>query len=58
MGKTKAEKPTQKQKVHISAAGKDPRDFLVLQETETELKLAHRGDGSVITIKKEEKKRR
>lgn len=58
MGKVKAQKPTQKQKVHISAAGKNPKDLLILEETSTEIKAVYRGSGEVITIKKEEKKRR
>lgn len=58
MGKVKAQKPTQKQKVHISAAGKNPKDFLILEETATEIKAVYRGSGDVIIFKKEEKKRR
>lgn len=58
MGKTKATKPTQKQKEHISADGKNPKDYLVLAETETELQLVRRSDGSRVTIKKRPKERR
>lgn len=52
MGKSKATKPTKKQKVHIDAAGENPKDYLVLRGTDTELHLVKRGDGSRVNIKK------
>ena len=57
MGKVKPQKPTQKQKEHISADKKNPKDFLVLAETDTELQLVRRSDGSRVTIKKKPKER-
>lgn len=58
MGKTKPKKPTQKQKVHISADGKNPRDFLVIKETDTELILARRSDNAVVKVPKKPKESR
>lgn len=58
MGKTKAKKPTQKQKAHISVTGLNPKDFLILEETAKELILVRRGDGARVTITKKPKEKR
>lgn len=58
MGKPKPQKPTQKQKEHIDAEEENPKDFLVLAETETELQPVRRSDGSRVTIKKKPKEGR
>lgn len=45
MGRSKAKKPTLDQKKHISAAGLNARDWLVLNETPEDMKLVHKGTG-------------
>lgn len=55
MGKTKATKPLRGQKEGIAAAGKNPKDFLVLEEHDTYFDLVRRSDGSRYTLKKKPK---
>ncbi len=38
----RAQRPTRRQKIMISLSGLDPKVHLVLEETETELKVIHR----------------
>ena len=52
MGRSRATKPTRAQKVLISAAGLVVRNWLVLSDTETELRLVSRRSGSTRIIRK------
>lgn len=52
MGKNKAVKPTLAQKKLISAAGLVVRNWLVMSETEEELRIVHRTSGRFRSIKK------
>lgn len=52
MGKSKAQKPTLAQKQHLSAAGLDARNWLVLGETETSLQVVHKASGQPRNVKK------
>ncbi len=49
---SRAYKPTLKQKKLIASKGLDARDWLVLEETESELRLVHKRSGSSRRIKK------
>lgn len=60
MGRSRATKPTLKQKKLISDAGLISRNWLVLREDETELHLVNRASGRSRCVKKiprESKKR-
>lgn len=60
MGRSRATKPTLKQKKLISDAGLIARNWLVLREDETELHLVNRASGRSRCVKKipgESKKR-
>lgn len=52
MGRSRAVKPTRDQKERISAAGLEPRSWLVLEETPEELRLVSRRSGANRVIKK------
>lgn len=52
MGRSRAKKPTRNQKALMSKAGLVVNNWLVLEETKTELRLVSRGDGVRRTIKK------
>ncbi len=52
MGRSRAMKPTRNQKALMSKAGLAVNNWLVLEETKTELKLVSRGAGVRRTIKK------
>lgn len=52
MGKNKAVKPTLAQKKLISAAGLVVRNWLVMLETDEELRLVSRSSGRFRSIKK------
>ena len=52
MGRSRAAKPTRDQKALISAAGLEPRSWLVLEETPEELRLVSRRTGATRVIKK------
>lgn len=49
---SRAVKPTYKQKKIIRGKDLDERNWLVVKETETELKIVNKGSGSTRTIKK------
>lgn len=53
MGRSRAVKPTRAQKVLISAAGLVVRNWLVISDTEAELRLVSRRSGATRVIKKE-----
>ncbi len=52
MGRSRAVKPTRTQKVLISAAGLVVRNWLVISDTPTELRLVSRRSGATRVIKK------
>lgn len=52
MGRSRATKPTRNQKVLMSKVGLMVNNWLVLEETKTELRLVSRGAGVRRTIKK------
>ena len=52
MGRSRAMKPTRNQKALMSKAGLAENNWLVLEETKTELRLVSRGAGVRRTIKK------
>lgn len=52
MGRSRAKKPTRNQKALMSKAGRVVNNWLVLEETMTELRLVSRGAGVRRTIKK------
>ena len=52
MGRSRAMKPTRNQKALMSKAGLVANNWLVLEETKTELRLVSRGAGVRRTIKK------
>ena len=52
MGRRKATKPTRNQKIIMSKSGLLVNNWLVLEETKTELRLVSRGSGVRRTIKK------
>lgn len=52
MGRSRATKPTRSQKVLMAKAGLVVVNWLVLRETEAELRLVSRGSGVRRTIKK------
>lgn len=52
MGRSRAVKPTRAQKVLISAAGLEVRNWLVLEETPEGLRLVSRRSGATRVIKK------
>lgn len=52
MGRSRATKPTRSQKIIMSKSGLVANNWLVLQETKTELRLVSRGAGISRTIKK------
>lgn len=52
MGKSRASKPTRAQKILMSSKGLIPQNWLVIGETEGELRLVSRGSGRSRTIKK------
>ena len=52
MGRSRAMKPTRNQKALMSTAGLAVNNWLVLEETKTELRLVSRGAGVRRTIKK------
>lgn len=52
MGRSRATKPTRNQKVLMSKAGLMVNNWLVLEETITELRLVSRGAGMRRSIKK------
>lgn len=52
MGRSRAMKPTRNQKELMSKAGLVVNNWLVLEETKTELRLVSRGAGVRRTIKK------
>ena len=52
MGRSRAVKPTRAQKVLISAAGLVVRNWLVISDTEAELRLVSRRSGATRVIKK------
>lgn len=52
MGRSRATKPTRNQKQLMGKAGLVVRNWLVLEETKTELRLVSRGAGVRRTIKK------
>lgn len=54
MGRSRTMKPTREQKVLMSNAGLMVSNWLVLQETKTELRLVSRGAGISRTIKKDQ----
>ena len=51
MGRRKATKPTRNQKIIMSKSGLLVNNWLVLEETKTELRLVSRGSGARRTIK-------
>ena len=52
MERSRAKKPTRAQKVLTSAAGLVVRNWLVISDTETELRLVSRGSGATRIIRK------
>lgn len=52
MGRRKATKPTRNQKILMSKAGLVVNNWLVLEETKTELRLVSRGSGMNRVLKK------
>ena len=52
MGRSRAKTPTRTQKALLSKAGRVVNNWLVLEETMTELRLVSRGAGVRRTIKK------
>lgn len=52
MGKSNTTKPTRSQKILMDKSGLIVRNWLVLQETDSELKLVSRATGRSRTIKK------
>lgn len=52
MGKSRARKPTRQEKTLITAAGLVARNWYVIQNTDTELRLVNKGSGKSRTIKK------
>ena len=54
MGRSRATKPTRDQKVIISKAGLVVNNWLVLEETKTELRLVSRGTGVNRVLKKDQ----
>lgn len=52
MGRSRVMKPTRNQKALMSKAGLAVNNWLVLEETKTELRLVSRGAGMRRTIKK------
>lgn len=52
MGKSRASKPTRAQKILMSNQGLVPKSWLVISDTEKELRLVSRGSGRSRTIKK------
>ena len=52
MGRSRATKPTLEQKIIMSKSGLVVNNWLVLEETKTELRLVSRGAGIRRTIKK------
>lgn len=52
MGRSRATKPTRNQKILMSKAGLMVNNWMVLEETMTELRLVSRGAGMRRTIKK------
>lgn len=53
MGKTKAKKPTREQKKFIAGHRLIPDNWLVLSDTDTEMRLVSRGNGRNYRIKKD-----
>lgn len=51
----RAVKPTRAQKIFIEKRKLDSRNWLILEDTNTHMKIAHKGSGSVRTLKKGEK---
>lgn len=52
MGRSRATKPTRSQKIIMGKSGLVVNNWLVLEETKTELRLVSRGAGISRTIKK------
>ena len=52
MGRSRATKPTRKQKILMQSANLVPKNWLVLKETETGLLVVNRGSGNARTVKK------
>lgn len=52
MGRSRATKPTRSQKIIMGKSGLVVNNWLVLEETKTELRLVSRGAGIRRTIKK------
>ena len=52
MGKSCAKKPTRAQKILMNRAGLIAKNWLVIHEDETELRLVSRGAGRTRVIKK------
>lgn len=53
MGRSKAARPTRKQKILIVGAGLIAKDWLVLSDAAAELQIVSRGSGQIRTIKKD-----
>lgn len=51
MGKSKCVKPTRSQKKAISAAGLDPKDWLVMDEDDHWVYIVHRSSGKSGKVK-------
>ncbi len=52
MGKSRATKPTLRQKKYMSAAGLNPRDWLTLRDLPNSLILVHKSTGTTRVIEK------
>lgn len=48
----RAIKPTRAQKIFIEKKKLDSRNWLVLEDTDVHMKIAHKGTGNVRTLKK------
>ena len=53
MGRSRAVRPTREQKILMAAAGLVIKNWLVLSDTASELRVVSRGSGRVRTIKKD-----
>lgn len=52
MGRSRAKKPTRRQKEQMRGAGLIPKNWLVLKETTEELIVVNRGSGRTRRVKK------
>lgn len=52
MGRSRATKPTRRQKILMQSAGLIPKNWLVIKETTEELIVVNRGSGRTRRVKK------